>query len=224
MAYIQDGVFAQKLTDKGRKTWDPEAAAAAFPQHVDNIIRKHEASTLADRKRGEMWYRDAHIQAFAIGRGNIERGAGVLAALSPRAPWDDNLAAAHRVAETGEPWVKYDLHPQDKGQVAVQNAKAIRILQGEHPLDVLGGMKERSFYHNIVDPENPEHITVDKHAHDIAMGIPQGVRREQPELGLGAKGRYNHFADAYRTASEVTGIVIPNILQATTWTAHREGR
>jgi len=224
MAYIPDGVFAQKLNDKGQKVWAPEIAAGEFSSHVDNIIRKHEAATPADRKHGEMWYRDAHIQSFAVGRGNVERGAGIIAALSPRAPWDDNLAAARRLAETGESWEKNTLHPQDKGQVAVQNTKALRILAGEHPLDVLGGMKERSFYHNILDPENPEHITIDKHAHDIAMGIPQGVRRTTPELGLDAKGRYQHFSDAYRTASEVTGIVIPNILQATTWVTHREGR
>lgn len=224
MAYISNEVFAQKLTDKGVKTWDPEAAAAAFPSHVDNIIRKSEAATPADRKHGEMWYRDAHIQAIAVGKGNVERGAGIIAAFSPRAPWDDNIAAARRFAQTKAPWVKHTLHPQDKGQVAVQNAKALRILEGEHPLDVLGGMKERSFYHNILDPENPDYITIDKHAHDIAMGIPHGVRRTIPELGLGAKGRYHHFSDAYRTASEATGIVIPNTLQATTWVTHREGR
>jgi hypothetical protein len=224
MAYISKEVFAQKLNDKGRKIWAPEIAAKAFTSNVENIIRKHEAATPADRKHGEMWYRDAHIQSFAVGRGNVERGAGIIAALSPRAPWDDNIAAAHRLAQTGESWEKHTLHPQDKGQVAVQNAKALRILAGEHPLDVLGGMKERSFYHNILDPENPEHITIDKHAHDIALGIPQGVRRIMPDLGLGAKSRYQHFADAYRTASEVAGIVIPNILQATTWVTHREGR
>jgi hypothetical protein len=224
MAYISTDVFAQKLTDKGKKVWAPEIAAEAFPSHVENIIRKSEAATPADRKHGEMWYRDAHIQSFAVGQGNIERGAGIIAALSPRAPWDDNIAAARRLSQTGESWEKHTLHAQDKGQVAVQNAKALRILAGEHPLDVLGGMKERSFYHNILDPENPEHITIDKHAHDIAMGIPQGVRRTIPELGLGAKGRYQHFSDAYRAAADASGFVIPNVLQATTWVAHREGR
>jgi hypothetical protein len=224
MAYISQGVFAQKVTDKGQKTWDPEAAAEAFPSHVENIIRKNDAATPTDRKLGEMWYRNAHIQAIAVGQGNVERGAGIVAALSPRAPWDDNIAAARRFAETREPWEKYTLHAQDKGQTRVQNDKAMRILSGEHPLDVLGGMKERSFYHNILDPENPEHITIDKHAHDIAMGISQGVRRTSPELGLGAKSRYQHFSDAYRTASDVTGIVVPLVLQATTWVTHREGR
>jgi len=224
MAYISNDVFAQKLNDNGKKVWAPEIAAEAFPSHVENIIRKSEAATPADRKHGEMWYREAHIQSFAVGQGNVERGAGIIAALSPRAPWDDNIAAARRLAQTGESWEKHTLHAQDKGQVAVQNAKALRILAGEHPLEVLGGMKERSFYHNILDPENPEHITIDKHAHDIAMGIPQGVRRTIPELGLGAKGRYQHFSDAYRAAADASGFVIPNVLQATTWVTHREGR
>lgn len=224
MVYIPGDVFAQKLNATGKKVWAPEIAAEAFPSHVENIIRKNETATRADRKVGEMWYRDAHIQAFAVGQGNIERGAGIIAALSPRAPWDDNVAAAHRLAESGESWQKHSLHPQDKGQTAVQNAKALRILQGEHPLDVLGGLKERSFFHNILDPENPDYITIDKHAHDIAMGIPQGVRRVNPVLGLGAKSRYQHFSDAYRAAADSSGIVIPNILQATTWVTHREGR
>lgn len=196
--------------------WDADIAKALFDTNVDNVVRKYAQSTRHDRAAGKEWYHSAQLHAHVIGGGDIERGAGILAALSPQKEWNDNVAGAQHVARTGTHWNK---------ATTANNEKAIRILAGEHPLNVLGGHKVVSFYKNIVNPEDPESVTIDKHAHDIAVGIPYGTRaKDSNDLGLGSKGRYNHFSDAYRTASGHLNIEVPAILQATTWVAHRLGR
>jgi len=190
---------------------------------VENIAAKFEAATPEDRESGKLWYPTAREHAVIIGGGDAEKGAGILAALSPRTDWDANLQGAYHIAHTGTAWLAEHDTLKGAGQTSDNNAKALRILNGEHPLKVLGGHKVRSFYNNILNPDDPSHITIDKHAHDIAVGIPQGTRGSG-SLGLGAAGRYQHFVHAYRIASGELGVEVPNITQATTWVAHRLGR
>ena len=47
--------------------------------------------------------------------------------------------------------------------------KALAILNGAAPLDILGGDKVRTFYGNIVNPWG-EGVTIDRHAYDIVTG------------------------------------------------------
>ena len=196
--------------------WVPERAARVMPSHVMNIRAKLASASGEDISAGKVWYPKAHDHAVRIGSGNVEKGAGILAALSPAMGWDSNVEGAHHVANTGTPFHL---------QTGKNNNKALRILGGEHPLDVLGGQKVLSFYHNILNPDATDHVTIDRHAHDIAVGKPFGQKGDQKaNLGISAKGRYDHFKEAYANAAEQSGIKIPNQLQAMTWVAHREGR
>ena len=196
--------------------WDPERAAKSMPAHIMNIRAKLSSASSEDISAGKVWYPKAHDHAVRIGSGNVEKGAGILAALSPATGWDANVEGGYHISKTGTP---FHLQTGDN------NTKALRILGGEHPLDVLGGHKVLSFYHNILNPDAPEHVTIDRHAHDIAIGKSFGQKGDQKaSLGLSAKGRYDHFKEAYANAAEQSGIKIPNQLQAMTWVAHREGR
>jgi len=87
---------------------------------------------------GVGWYWRAH--EFCLGLGPIYQSAGVLAALSPQTPW-------HRNKELAERYMKGDYLPH------MQGWKAIAIVEGEAPDDVLGGHKVRSFYRAVMDPE-----------------------------------------------------------------------
>jgi hypothetical protein len=196
--------------------WDPDIAKKVMPSHIMNIRAKLANASKEDIIAGRDWYPKAHDHAVRIGNGSVEKGAGILAALSPAMGWDSNVEGAYHVSKTGTPFHL---------QTADNNTKALRILSGEHPLAVLGGQKVTSFYHNILNPDAPHEVTIDRHAHDIAIGKPFGQKGDQKaQLSLGAKGRYEHFKDAYLGASEQSGIKIPNQLQAMTWVAHREGR
>lgn len=160
-------------------------------------------------KAGKQWYDQAQEIAEKVGKGNVHQGAGILAALSPQKGWEPNVRMAHEVSKSGT----------TTGQTGSQLRKAQRILEGEHPTDVLGGMKETSFYHNIADPNDPHHVTVDRHAHDVAVGKKYGAA----ERGLGAKGRYDTFHGAYDLAAKRLGIETPSRLQAGVWVGQEQG-
>ena len=198
--------------------WDKNLAQQQFQAHVGNIMDKYRQASPEMLKGGHEWYDRAHEHAMTIGRGNPEMGAGIIAALSPQTGWQRNMDMAHELIKTGSTGTT-----QDNLQ------KAQRIHAGENPREVLGGHKVRSFFENIVDPSNPNSVTIDRHAHDIAVGIPfrktatpeNMTGKANVNLGLGAIGRYKHFEHAYRSASEQLGIEIPHKVQATTWVQHR---
>lgn len=196
--------------------WDRNIAQAQFRGSVENILAKYKEASPEFLKSGHEWYDKANEEASKLGRGDVVKGAGIIAALSPQKGWAPNLSIANELSRTGT----------TTGQTEVQLKKAQRILAGEHPTDVLGGQKETSFFHNISDPSNPHHVTIDRHAHDIAVGKPfvgMGNKSEEPgaDLGLSAMGRYKHFVHAYQTAAGELGVDLPHKVQATTWVTHR---
>ena len=198
--------------DTGR--WNALHAQQFMGEHVKRIMDMYKQATPEFIEGGHNWYEKAHDIAKGIGRGDVEKGAGIIAALSPQTGWGRNIQLAGEMARTGNA-----RHTTDSV------TKAQRILEGEHPLNVLGGQKVTSFYKNIVDPSDREPVTIDRHAHDIPMGITfRGSKKSDepsPDLGLSEKGRYNHFVDAYKKAAEHLEVDVPHKVQATTWVTHR---
>ncbi|ASY36971.1 hypothetical protein CAC01_30485 (plasmid) [Streptomyces sp. CLI2509] len=69
--------------------------------------------------------------------------------------------------------------------------KADCIMSGTHPSEVLPmHLKTGAFFLCIADPDHPDSVVIDRHAHDIAAGEVYGQR----DRGLGAIGRYNALA------------------------------
>lgn len=209
--------------------WDKNIAQAQFQSHVENIVKKYREAPSDFLKGGHEWYDKAHDVANTVGRGDVRKGAGIIAALSPMNSWERNIAEAHELTRTGN--VASALLPANVD-------KARRIHEGEDPDKVLGGNKVKSFYQNMSDPSNPEPVTIDRHAHDIAIGRPfvgagggkaksnitTGPSGHVPmteDLGLGSIGRYKHFVHAYRHAAGELNIDVPHKVQATTWVTHR---
>lgn len=174
---------------------------------VENILAVWEDATDAHHESGMRWYDFAHDFALDISGGDITRGAGVLAALSPNKAWDVNMRLAQRAFVDGVA----------SGTLGNAVGKANAILAGSDPLDVLGnGLKTRNFYLNIARPSCPEAVTIDRHAYDIALGERNA---ENKRVSL-TPGRYAAFCDAYRVAAARLGI-LPLQLQAVTWEAWR---
>ena len=196
--------------------WDKNLAQSQFQEHVTNIVNKYREASPEMLKGGSEWYERAHDIAHKLGSGNVERGAGVIAALSPQMGWGRNVDMAKEMFTHGTA-----LQTEDNLK------KATRIHEGEDPREVLGGHKVRSFYENILNPANPEPVTIDRHAHDLALGMKfkgsgGGVKGEAgSDLGLGAMGRYNHFVHAYKHAAGELEVGVPNKVQAVTWVTHR---
>lgn len=174
---------------------------------AENVLTVWESATADHRASGMEWYALAHTFAHKIASGDIVRGAGVIAALSPQKEWGLNMRIAERAFQTGVA----------VGNTGNANGKANAILAGANPLDVLGnGLKTRNFYLNILDPECAEAVTIDRHAYDVALAERNP---DNKRLGLTPK-RYAAFAEAYRLAAVEAGI-LPQQMQAVTWEAWR---
>src|SRR5690242_7011215 len=157
-------------------------------------------------RHGREWYPVAHDLAELLGNGDVRMGAGVIAALSPQVGWERNCDLA-RDACAGNP----------HGQIGANLDKVRAILGGTDPEDVLPASKKTGhFYRNIADPSDPDPVTVDRHAHDVAVGECYGSR----DRGLGCASRYATLAHAYREAGRRLG-ELPNVVQAVTWTRQR---
>lgn len=166
--------------------------------YSDNILAVYRRATPADIMEGMSWYQNAHL--IAREAGNVAVGAGILSALSPRMPWSRNVALARQGF----------VAPLTGGALTRSIAAANAILGGANPLDILGGLKTRAFFDNILNPLTSDEITVDTHAIKIA-----GLDRDSV-----GKGLYRDIANGYREAADIVGIM-PLEMQAVTWTVYR---
>jgi hypothetical protein len=188
---------------------DVRASLPSSDEMVDRIDAIFAQATEAEVTQGLGWYYQAHSLADEIGRRaglDLEAGAGLMAALSPQCSWAENIARAWEAAETGAATGMGD-----------QTRKAERILSDEDPGTVLGGRKVRSFYRNIVDPDQAGAVTVDRHAVSIVFGFSVDDRTVKV---LERGGAYVLVASAYRTVARRHGMT-PCQLQAVTWLVWR---
>lgn len=178
-------------------------------QYVDNIVRAFLDTTPEQREFGRQWYPVAHSLALILGDGDARKGAGVIAALSPLKRWKDNIKLATDAAEG-------NIH----GHTRVTLTKVQAILEGGDPLEVLPeGSKTWNFYRAILDPDDPDTVVIDRHAHDVAVGR----RYNEEPRGLDNKRRYALIALAYRLATRKLQVIlklpdlVTNVTQATVW-------
>lgn len=87
--------------------------------------------------------------------------------------------------------------------------RAFLYLDGTPFLDHAKGKKIRNFYQNILNPLDPDPVTIDGHAVNIWRNQVQSVK-------LARNFNYKEIADDYRRAARETGL-IPNQIQAITW-------
>lgn len=167
---------------------------------VENILKVYRSADFASFSDGLDWYETVHDMARDI-HSNVSVASGIIAALSPRMPWHRNIELAQVCADGN----------LNSGALKRSIGNANAILSGSNPWDVLGGLKTRAFYVNILDPYDVDFVTVDTHAIKIA-----GIDRDSV-----GKGLYNEIAQAYRDAAKVAGMR-PNQMQAITWMTYRD--
>lgn len=175
---------------------------------LDNVCTVMDLCGPEHITEGMEWYREAYAIACELVPEDPSRGAGILAALSPLTSWPLNVRRAREVASTGT-----------TGGLPASVAKAERIWQGEASLDVLGGDKVLSFYRNIMGDDS--HVTVDRHAIDVACGRP--MTDAERALAIRGKAGYGRLADIYRAASQKYGYT-PSQIQAIVWVWWRENK
>ena len=186
-----------------------------------NILAVFFSASAAEVIEGEEWYSRANLICRQLAHQydcQLEHAAGVIAALSPNNRWERNVADAQRLFAVYE---NSDLNINDV-RVCTFNKnkeKAIRILEGEHPLDVLSGNKVRAFYGCIAGYND---VCVDGHAYAIWAGqhIPT---TKTPKI---SDKLYASIAEDYRRAAQqinqITGKCYTGAqVQAITWVTWR---
>lgn len=174
---------------------------------VENILRIISLATPNQVLEGMTWYGDAHRFARSLDR-SYKRSAGIIAALSPQTSWPTNQMLAKRAYADGTA----------SGSLGMSVLKANRIMSGHSPHDVLGGDKVRSFFDNILKPKTSQAVTIDRHAHDIAVMLKLASK---PRPLLSRRGGYEAFANLYRAAGKELDI-LPLQAQAIAWVVWRE--
>lgn len=149
---------------------------------------------------GAVWYRESRREARRLSREHgvpLSRAAGVIAALSPRVRWSENV----RLADDA-------LAGRRVGALKTSVRKAERIVNGARPLDVLKGPKTRAFYRAIMGSEDAAVV-------DVWMLRAAGW----PTDAVTPK-QYERVADALRAAA-MDADVATATMQATVWTEVR---
>jgi len=180
-------------------------APAMHDFYCANIMRTYRDATDAEHAGGMTWYDDAHALALELSPTDVWRGAGVIAALSPLKSWALNVRIARNAFATGTA----------TGNIGSHNRIAQMILDGAHPLDVMRGDKTRAFTAAIASPSTSTIATIDRHAHDVAMGevFTDATRK----IG---KRVFRAMSDAYVECAEYADISVPQ-MQAIVWVVWR---
>lgn len=159
-------------------------------------------------ERGRRWYPSAHSIAAQHAETYglpVETTAGMIAALSPRAPWSRNLVLTERMlASQGT---------LTAGGITVFLNQARRIHDGADPLDVLKGPKTRAFYRAIITAGESDDPVIDRHAWDMLVGKRHS---DAPNLG-----QYREAADRMRRAADILCQPVSQV-QAVTWVTWRD--
>lgn len=177
---------------------------SSIRRYARNIIDVYNRATQDQVSRGRDWYPEAHRLATQLSD-DVRKGAGVIAALSARNSWERNVTIATASFATGTP----------SGHTRANLAKAARIMSGESPETVLPmTLKTGHFYRSIVAAGETDAVTIDRHAHDVAVGRKYGDKEDR---GLSSQSRYDALVKAYRIAARRTGHHAAT-LQAIVWT------
>jgi hypothetical protein len=186
---------------------------------VLNLLTIYNRANADEIRAGMRWYRDElslvqrQVKQIVKSKSKNERDglrtdrrtvAGVIAALSPQKSWHVNVHSVLAVYEHG----KYS-------HTGVQNAKAMRIMAAEDPLDVLSGPKELAFFMCFYKHESTRRVVIDGHAYAAWMGewINTTDARVTKRLSILAERDYQE-------AAEIMGL-LPHQIQAIVWLAWR---
>jgi hypothetical protein len=192
----------------------------------ENIVKAYDDTTPAEKEQGGRWYEDGYRLAWALGGGDAAKGAAVLSAYSPRTGWPLNIYNAARSLHTGRA-----LGPGEGVIMGSAQRSAQRILDGEHPDDVLQAPKTNAFGRLLaLGHDHPEdtlgQVVVDRHALSVAAG--RTLKKEDTEgkgefaSPIAKEPFYGHVADMYREAAKMISErdgeeIAPHQVQAITW-------
>lgn len=217
----------------GRNAYDNPADHPFFlknPVSADNVVDAFNSADEGRKAQGMRWYSDAHHVAGLLADGDHAKGAGVLAAYSPKAAWPDNMFNAARSFQEGRA-----LGKGEGASIMGQHQRtAQKVMDGTHHSQALKSPKISDFAHLIEHgddtPEDKEagktRVVIDRHALSVATGRRMSTE-DLNDAPLANRHYYEHVADTYREASRRLSdqhgeTIKPHQVQAVTWGVQQE--
>ena len=179
----------------------------------ERIFALYEQLEPWQKEEGFIWYFQAFHQCQAIVDEfsdldlSHDQVAGIIAALSPQASWEQNIDYVRMLLSEGTaPTLGH----------AVKSAMEIRF--GAEPISVLhashrNNWKVRAFHSNISSPDTSEDVTIDRHAWNLIFKDTKAIKRAGRRIPL---VDYRWAEERYRTVAGAIGCK-PHQLQAATW-------
>lgn len=184
-----------------------------------HILAVFFAANSAERLKGARWYADALQFCAAVAQStglSVSTVAGVTAALSQNNRWPRNQADAERLCRAFSAGTMADAAAVKVSTFNGNKQKALQILAGAQPLDVLGGLKVRAFYQCILGESA---VCIDGHAYAIYMGAYVPTTKT-PKISTKLYASISAaYAQAAQTINSVMGTAYTAAqVQAITWT------
>lgn len=197
------------------------------PKLERNILAVYYGATDQELHEGLAWYTESYrwCETIAAGYGiELEKVAGVVAALSPGLQWSLNQKQAEEV-------IRYyvagatlaDIEALTVGVYGRPNRrKCYRILRSDGKFETIlamfgkRGPKTRAFYHNIARPWFNGPVCVDRHAKCAAYNVTD----DRDRFGSVKEHEYAELERTYQNAASKVD-VLPHELQAIVWVVWR---
>jgi hypothetical protein len=119
-----------------------------------NLTHCFYQATDYQKQSGLLWYERANNAAQKIADNyglTLTQTAGIIAALSPRCKWERNLYDAQRLIKYGK--------NTSVGTTNINKFRALAILRGESPAEILRGPKVTAFWKTILNPNTDVVVT-----------------------------------------------------------------
>lgn len=178
-------------------------------KNLTNLYNK-----ITNKTEGLNWYTDGHTFCKELADTHnlpLAVVCGVISALSPGTNWERNKLETVTLIEGARQGGGFKFTTYGQNVI-----KATEILEGirkpHKAFSMRTGAKTYNFFYNLLEPDNPDYCTVDRHAYRIATG---------EEYGNILPKQYRSISDHYKRAAKRIGI-IPNQLQAVLWIWYRE--
>jgi len=182
-----------------------------------NLLATYYRANTYDLENGVSWYQMAHniCERISTHYGvTLAQACGVIAALSPGRDWNANVADAELFISHWVAGNRGRKLPAVGTYGRANRYKAISILEGDKPLDVLGGPKVRSFYANMLNPSDESPVTVDRHAKCACYGL------KNEDMSIVRPYEYEYLAEHFRRAASKVQLT-PCAFQAICWVTWR---
>lgn len=178
---------------------------------LQNILQHTDAEEYA---QGLSWYKEANAFVHELSEMSGYSSdiiARLLAILSPACPWERNKKDATAMALSSSP-----LEDVVVSTYGNNKRKAIQLLR-HGDISQLSGKKVVSFYNNIINPDCPKHVTIDRHA--IRACLPKNHKAKALDSDI-ADAQYRQAEKIYKRLAHRMNLT-PCSLQAIVWVTYR---